>query len=143
MSKEKTAVVEKKEKPRESFDTFTPDNPNGGMFETYNQPIFEAELMAAGKTIIDAFTKGIFKDTQELLDACLYIGLLKRIKCEARIPMALVKINGTMSIGGRARNDAIQAHGGLYFPPNATKDEKKYLAEMQQGNRRRDDNDRR
>lgn len=140
MSKVKTVVAAKPAKPDKTLDSYTPDNPGGGLFETFNQPIFEAELMAAGRTIIEAFAKGIFQDTQDLLDACLYIGYLKRIGRSDKIQLALIKINGTMSIEGRARNDAIQAHVGIYYPPNASKDEKKRLVEMQQGRRsNRDD----
>lgn len=131
MSKSK-AVVEKTQKPEKADDLYTPGNSSGGLLETFNQPIFEAELMAAGRTIIESFAKGIFRSDRDLLDACLYIGLLKRIKRDDKIPLALMKINGTMSIGGRARNDAIQAHVGIYYPPNASKDEKKRLVEMQQ-----------
>ncbi len=141
-----TPLVELVEKPakvkvRPPVDGLDDGHEGGGILETFNQPLFEMELLTAGRTIIDSFTKGIFPDEVSLLKACRYIGYLQRIGRPDKIKLALIKINGTMAIQGRARNDAIQSHGGLYFPPNLSKDDKKWVSEMQRRPSR--DNDRR
>lgn len=106
--------------------------PEGGrMVETFNQQLFESELITSGRTIIESFTKAVWRDEAQLLKACRYIGYLQRIHQPDKVKLALMKINGTMAIEGRSRNDAVQAHVGIYFPPNASKDERKRLAEMQ------------
>ncbi len=113
-----------------------------GLGQTFNETSFESELITAGKSIIDSVSKAIYPDKRRLLIDCRYLGYLERIGRPDKIRLALVVINGTMAIKGRARNDAIQAHGGLYFPPDTPKEERKELVEMQsqqkRGNGRRD-----
>jgi len=103
-----------------------------GMVKRTRQPLFEKDLMTAGYDIVSSLPTAVFKDEQSLNDACLYLGWLSMHDLQAEINVALWKINGTMAIGGRARKDAVQAHGLLYYPDDASKDDKKWLSIMQQ-----------
>lgn len=113
----------------------------GGMARRVRQPIFERELLSAGKTVVDSLTVGVHRDEEALVNACLYIGQLERVGLTSRIQVALYKINGTMGIEGRAREEAVQAHAEIYFPRNASKEDKKRLEKIQYKNRNQDDED--
>jgi hypothetical protein len=119
-----------------------PEN-TGSPFDTYSQPLFESDLITAGRSILEAIPRAVFHDDKELIDTCRYLGWLvmmnKDGKMNTRIQLALYKISGTMAIGGRARDDAIQAHVGVYFPRNASKEDKQVLEKMQNKNKRDDE----
>lgn len=110
-----------------------------GMARRIRQPLFERELLEAGRTIAESMTRGIFRDEQALNIACLYIDHLERMGLTDEIQTALYKLNGTMAIGGRARKEAVMAHGDLYFPDDASKEDKKNLAKMQYKYRKDED----
>ena len=103
-----------------------------GMVRHTRQPLFEKDLLTAGYDILNSLPTAVFKDEQSLNDACLYLGWLDMHDLKEEIAVALWKINGTMAIGGRARKEAVMAHGELYYPEDAGKDDKKWLAMMQQ-----------
>ncbi len=115
--------------------------PGEGMIKRVRQPIFEDSLLSSGKSVIDAFTHAIHRDDQALIDACLYIGQMEAAgrdsngnisqSWQARIQVALYKLNGTMAIDGRARDEAVQAHVGVFFPRHASNEDKKRLETMQ------------
>jgi len=111
----------------------------GGLFSRTRQPLFEKDLLTAGQTILDSLPTAVFRDEQALNDTCLYLGWLDMHDLQEEIAVALWKINGSMAIEGRARDDAIQAHGELYYPRHATKEDKKWIAMMQ--HRMREDED--
>lgn len=107
-----------------------------GMPRRVRQPIFEKDLLTAGRNIIESMTIGVFRDEQALNDACLYLGWLEMFNdedgfMEDEINVALYRINGTMAIDGRARDEAVQSHVGIFFPRNASKEDKKRLEKMQ------------
>jgi len=116
---------------KETADAKTPYT-GGGLFTRTRQPLFEKDLLTAGQSILDSLPTAVFRDEQALNDACLYLGWLDMHDLQEEIAVALWKINGTMAIEGRARDDAIQAHGELYYPRHATKEDKKWLSMMQQ-----------
>jgi len=124
-----------KEKQKTNF-----NYPGGPMFARDPQPMFEKDLMTAGIDVLASLPTAVFADANEANIACLYLGTLKMFGLEDAIEVALWRINATMAIDGRARDDAIQAHGRLYFPRHASKDDKKWLAEMQQMQRRKEQN---
>ncbi len=118
---------------------------------SYSEPVFEQNLLTSGKSIVDSFTIGVFPDMQSLVNACLYIGQMQAAGRRAdgsispawasRIQVALYKLNGSMAIDGRARDEAVQAHVGVFFPRHASDKDKKRLETMQYKHRSRDDRD--
>lgn len=112
--------------------------PGGPILRRTRQPMFEKDLMTAGLDILDSIPTAVFSDANEANIACLYLGTLKMFGLEDAIEVALWRINATMAIDGRARDDAIQAHGRLYFPRHASKEDRKWLAEMQQMQRKKE-----
>lgn len=106
-----------------------------GMPRRTRQPVFEKDLLTAGRNILESMTIGVFRDEQALVNDCLYIGWLEFWNedgfMDDEINVALYKINGTMAVDGRARDEAVQAHVGIFFPRNASKDDKKKLERMQ------------
>lgn len=121
-------------------ETFEPRSNSGSMIDVYENPQFEDLLLTAGKTIPDALVKSSLLDRNDLNKACRYISWMIRNlpPGDIRLQLALNKINGTVGIKGRARNDALQGHGRMYFPPNASKEELKALTEMQARSQRND-----
>jgi len=116
------------------------EHPAGLGIRRTRQPLFERDLLSAGKTIVDSMTIGVFRDEQALNDACLYLGWLEMwnddgVFMQNEINVALYKLNGTMAIDGRARDEAVQSHVGIFFPRNASKEDKKRLEKMQFKNR--------
>ncbi len=109
---------------------------NEGMIKRVRQPLFERELLTGGGNILDSFTRAVLTDEQALVNACLYIGHMERVGADdpawqRRIRIALYKINGTMAIDGRARDEAVQGHVGVFFPRHASDKDKKRLEKMQ------------
>ncbi len=129
-----------------------PNRP-AGMLRRIKQPVFEESMLTPGGDIPESFVKSCFADQNELVNAVLYIGQLRSVgynpdtgkidpAWQNRIDIALYKINGNVAINARARDDAVQAHGGMFWPKNATKEERKQLAKQfkdkgddQEGNR--------
>lgn len=123
----------------ESKDTSQPV----GAFRRIRQPLFEKDLMTAGMDILDSLPTAVFKDEQAVNDACLYLGWLAQHLGEdsQEVKVALWKINATMAIGGRARKEATMAHGNLYYPEDASKEDKKWLSMMQQQKNTKDNDE--
>ena len=112
---------------------------SAGMVRRTRQPLFERELIQAGADILSSLPLSVFRDEQALVDACLYIGKLEYWGLHDALRLALLRLNGSPAIGGRARKESIQAHGNLYWPDDGSKEDKKRLAEMQYKYRRDDD----
>ncbi len=121
----------------------TQQSPGGGMIRRVRQPMFENDILTGGRNVIDSLTRSVLTDEQTLVNACLYIGQLERIfgPDDHRVRVALYKINGTMGIDGRARDEAVQAHAELFFPRHASEKDKRKLEKMQFKNRNGDDED--
>jgi len=107
-----------------------------GMVRHVRQPLFEKDLLTAGMGILDSLPTAVFRDEQALNDACLYLGWLDMHDLQDEIAVALWKINGTAAIDGRARDEAVQAHVGIFFPRNASKEDKQRLEKIQYQKRR-------
>jgi hypothetical protein len=104
------------------------------------QGAFEDRLLTAGRSILEALPASIFRDEQAVNDAALYLGWLEQFNddkgyMDDEINVALYKIIGTPAIDGRARDEGVQAHVGIFFPRHASKDDKKRLERMQFKNR--------
>ncbi len=115
------------------------ENSGSGMLKRVRKPLFEKDLMTAGADVMESMTVGVFRDEEALNTACLYIGQMQMFGMDDEITLALYKLNGTMAIDGRARDDAVQAHVGIYFPRHASKEDKKRLEKIQYRNRKEDD----
>ena len=103
-----------------------------GMMRRVRKPLFEKDLLLSGQTPLEAFPMAIFNDKADLHNACIYIGHLQMFpKMVEELELALLEVNGTRGVGAAAIKYAVQAHGNLYFPEDASKDEKKQLASMQ------------
>jgi hypothetical protein len=107
-----------------------------GMPRRVKQPMFEEHLLEAGKSIIESLPRAVFPTEQSLNDACRYLGWLEMWNgddgfMQDEINVALYKINGSIAIDGRARDESVQSHVGIFFPRNASKDDKKRLERMQ------------
>lgn len=115
--------------------------PGGPMFLREPSPMFEKDLLTAGRDILSALPLAVLEDDIDITSTCRYFGMVnmfnRRGKCKEIWDMALWKLNATMAKKGRARDDSLQAHGRLYFPRDVSKDDKKFIAEMQQMQKQR------
>lgn len=111
-----------------------------GLFRHVRKPQFEKELMTAGRDVLDSLPTAVFRDEQAVNYACLYLGRLAMFDLQDEIRVALWKINATMAIGGRARKEAVMAHGEVYYPEDMSKEDKKMLLQMQGFQKRNGDN---
>ena len=102
-----------------------------GLAKRVRPPQFEKDLLSAGGSILASLPTAVFRDEQALNDACLYLGWLEMHDLQDEIIVALWKINGTPAIDGRARDEAVQAHVGIFFPRNASKEDKQRLEKIQ------------
>ena len=112
---------------------------NTGMARRVRTPIFEKDIISPGIGIDEVLTMTYFENEQALNDACRYISWLEKHHLDKLIARALYKINGNKAIGYRAVKHGVMAHGQLYWDAEASKEDKKNLARMQ--DKRRDDDD--
>lgn len=107
-----------------------------GMLRRVKQPLFERDIMAPGADVAATLTATYFPDEQSLNNACKYLDWLQKHGLEREERIALLKINGNKSIHFLGTKYAVQAHGGLFWDSEASKEDKKYLAKMQEKDRR-------
>jgi len=104
------------------------------------QPLFERELIQPGMDVLSAVTMTHFEDQQEVVNTAKYINHMlmfnSKHKFDDRIEAALIKINGLRSIKSRSTKYSVQAHGGLFWDSDASKEDKQYLSKLQEKERR-------
>lgn len=100
---------------------------------------FEKDILIPSPEMMEAISQSYFPDKESLMVTCQYIAMLEEIGLEDEKKQALYVINGQGAIGARKLNSAVQAHGLLYWPENATKDEKNYLSKQFGKQRERSD----
>lgn len=101
-----------------------------GLGRRVRQPLFEKDIMTPSPDVMEAISQSYFPDQEKLMIACQYITMLEAIGLVEEIKQALYAINGNRAILARSLRYAVQAHGGLYWPDESTKDEKKFLAKQ-------------
>lgn len=104
------------------------DAPYATLGRKTTKPTFEKDILTPSPEAMEAISQSYFPDEQSLNNACLYIAWLEMFGLEDEKRAALYKINGNKAIKARALRWAVQAHGGLYWPEDSSKDEKKFLA---------------
>lgn len=108
----------------------------GAMLRRVKQPTFERDVMSPGAAVEDTLTMTYFPDELALNNACLYIAQLEMFELEDEKRQALYKINGNKAIHFLGTKFAVQAHGGLFWDSEASKEDKQYLAQMQAKHKR-------
>jgi len=103
---------------------------NYGLGRRVRTPLFEKDLLMPSPDVMEAIAQSYFADEDKLNIACQYLSLLEEFENQDGIRQALYKINGNRAIQARSLRYAVQAHGGLYWPDEATKEEKKFLAKQ-------------
>lgn len=113
-----------------------------GMPRRVKESVFERDLMMPGMGVEDAITMTYFDDEADLKTSCLYLSWLEDMGVESGVRQALYVINGKKAKGYRAVKYGVQAHGGLFWDSDASKEDKKQMAKIQERNARRNgDND--
>lgn len=111
--------------------------PGGGpMLRRVRQPMFEKDIMSPGVGVEDTLTMTYFPDELSLNNAVLYIAQLEMFGLDDEKRQALYKINGNKAIHYLGTKFAVQAHGGLFWDSEASKEDKQYLSRMQERHKR-------
>ncbi len=114
--------------------------PGRGMLESEPVTKFANEVIAPGTELHEAITKTYFENEDMVNKAARYISHLqmfnKNGKMDRQINAVLLKINGNKAIGARFMKLGVQANGGLFWDSDASKEDKKYLAQLQNKDRR-------
>lgn len=101
-----------------------------GLGRRTRTPLFEKDILTPSPEAMEAISQSYFPDENDLTIACQYLAWLELFSLEDEVKIALYKINGNKAIQARSLRYAVQAHGGLYWPDNTSKDEKKFLAKQ-------------
>lgn len=113
-----------------------------GMVKRQRQPLFEREIISPGVDLHEAITKTYFETEDMVNKAARYFSHMQKFnkngKMDRQINAGLMKINGNKAIGARFMKLGVQAHGGLFWDSDASKEDKKYLAKLQEKDRRDD-----
>ena len=104
-----------------------------GLGRRVRTPLFEKDILTPSPEAMEAIAQSYFPDELSLTIACQYLAWLELFRLEDEVKIALYKINGNKAIEARSLRYAVQAHGGLYWPDNTSKDEKKFLAKQFKG----------
>ena len=120
-------------------DEFKSTEANRGMAKRQKQSQFASDVIAPGVELHEAITKTYFENEDMGNKAARYISHLqmfnKNKKMDRQINAVLLKINGNKAIGARFMKLGVQAHGGLFWDSDASKEDKAYLAKLQEKNR--------
>lgn len=113
-----------------------------GMPRRVKESVFERDIMMPGMGVEDAITMTYFRDDADLITSCLYLAFLEDMGIEDGKRQALYAINGKKAINYRAVKYGVQAHAEIYWDSDASKEDKKQFAKIQEKNRRNgDDNE--
>ena len=101
-----------------------------------NRGNFEDRLITAGSSIIQAIPQSVFPDEQSLNNFCDIVRWVEMWQddkgyMDDELKDILYKVVGAPAIDGRARDEGVQAHVGIFFPRHASKDDKQRLERMQ------------
>jgi len=97
---------------------------------TVSTPLFEKDILIPSLEAMEAISQSYFPDKESLMVACQYIAWLELMGLEDEKKQALYVINGHRAIQSRSLRYAVQAHGGLYWPDEASKDDRKFLSKQ-------------
>lgn len=94
------------------------------------QPSLEQDIISASETIRGVLASTNILDLEARSNACLYLALLNEYELMDEIEDALNFLVAGKSINMQSIKYAVQAHGGLFWDTDASKQDKEVMAKM-------------